>query len=182
MMFITVRYADDRKELFNPDCRSCLLLNNIKERCDCEEDDIVDLSDETGNLKDLLNHPLEYASKYLTPREILVLVKGEKADGDRMTFVPLLENLESDAEFLERLNPPPPKKEERSPSRHSPSRMHPALAQGKRTSLVPKPNKNLTLPLQGRNALSPSMGRRSSRARSQSVQLARTPLSFLKKR
>lgn len=39
--------------------------------------DIVDLSDETGCLKNLLNNPLEYASKFLTGREILILVKGE---------------------------------------------------------------------------------------------------------
>lgn len=29
---------DDKTELFNPDCRNCLLLNNIKERCDCDDD------------------------------------------------------------------------------------------------------------------------------------------------
>lgn len=29
---------DDRQEIFNPNCRSCLLLSNIKERCDCDED------------------------------------------------------------------------------------------------------------------------------------------------
>lgn len=39
--------------------------------------DIVDLSDETGCLKNLMKHPLEYATKFLTSREILVLVKGE---------------------------------------------------------------------------------------------------------
>ncbi|XP_031550612.1 uncharacterized protein LOC116288042 isoform X2 [Actinia tenebrosa] len=158
-MFVIVRYADDRRELFNPDCRSCLLLNNIKERCDCDEDDIVDLSDETGCLKNLIKHPLEYATKFLTSREILVLVKGEK-----------------------RLNPPPPKQKEEKHSspRNSARGMHPGLG-SKRTSLVPRPSKNLGIPQQSRNLLSPNMGRRSSRARSQSVQLSHTPLNLLKK-
>lgn len=31
-------FADDKTELFNPNCRNCLLLSNIKERCDCEDD------------------------------------------------------------------------------------------------------------------------------------------------
>ena len=30
--------SDDKKELFNPDCRNSALLNNIKERCDCDEE------------------------------------------------------------------------------------------------------------------------------------------------
>lgn len=30
--------VDDKRELFNPDCRNCLLLNNIKERCDCDDE------------------------------------------------------------------------------------------------------------------------------------------------
>ncbi|XP_031550611.1 uncharacterized protein CXorf65 homolog isoform X1 [Actinia tenebrosa] len=181
-MFVIVRYADDRRELFNPDCRSCLLLNNIKERCDCDEDDIVDLSDETGCLKNLIKHPLEYATKFLTSREILVLVKGEKTDDNQMTFVPLLESLEDNKEFLERLNPPPPKQKEEKHSspRNSARGMHPGLG-SKRTSLVPRPSKNLGIPQQSRNLLSPNMGRRSSRARSQSVQLSHTPLNLLKK-
>ncbi|KAJ7365953.1 hypothetical protein OS493_002691 [Desmophyllum pertusum] len=90
-MFITVRFADDKSELFNPNCRNCLLLSNIKERCDCEDDDFIDLSDESGSLKNLQSHPLDYGTKYLNEREIFILVKGEKTDGGSMTFVPLLE-------------------------------------------------------------------------------------------
>ena len=39
--------------------------------------DMVDLSDENGSLKNLPLHPLDYATKYLTDRETLVLVKAE---------------------------------------------------------------------------------------------------------
>lgn len=34
----SIFFSDDKTELFNPNCRNCLLLSNIKERCDCEDD------------------------------------------------------------------------------------------------------------------------------------------------
>jgi len=176
-MFITVRFADDKTELFNPNCRNCLLLSNIKERCDCEDDDFIDLSDESGSLKNLQNHPLDYGTKYLNEREILILVKGEKTEGDNMTFVPLLEGMETNKAFLERLNPPPPKPDKlRTPTRESPSRLQADGARGKRASLAPRPKQGqLAPPVSSSRALSP--GRRGSRIRSHSVQLAQAPLS-----
>lgn len=39
--------------------------------------DFIDLSDESGSLKNLQSHPLDYGTKYLNEREILILVKGE---------------------------------------------------------------------------------------------------------
>ena len=39
--------------------------------------DFIELSDESGYLKNLQSHPLDYATKYLNAREILILVKGE---------------------------------------------------------------------------------------------------------
>ena len=46
--------------------------------------DVVDLSDESGALKNLPLHPLDYASKYLKDRETLVLVKGESESTKRL--------------------------------------------------------------------------------------------------
>lgn len=79
--------------------------------------------------------------------------------------------------FLERLNPPPPKPEKiRSTARDSPSRLQVEGARGKRASLAPRPKQNqLAPPVSSSRALSP--GRRGSRMRSQSVQLAQAPLS-----
>lgn len=175
-MFITVKFADDKIELFNPDCRNCLLLSNIKERCDCDDDDFIDLSDESGLLKNLQRYPLDYGTKYLNEREILVLVKGEKTDGDNMTFVPLLEGMESNKAFLQRLNPPPPKPEKvRSASREFPApKLYNEGARGKRASLAPKPRQ--LAPPQSSSTRSLSPGRKGSRIRSQSVQLAPAPL------
>ena len=39
--------------------------------------DFIDLSDESGSLKHLQRYPLDYGTKYLNEREILILVKGE---------------------------------------------------------------------------------------------------------
>lgn len=39
--------------------------------------DFIDLSDESGSLKNLQSHPMDYGTKYLNEREILILVKGE---------------------------------------------------------------------------------------------------------
>lgn len=180
-MFVTVRYGDDRKELFNPNCRNKSLLNNIRERCDCDEEEIIDLSDEEGCLKNLKQHPMDYANKYLNHREILILVKGEKADDESISYVPMLDGLENNAMFLERLNPPPPKNDESSRYDSSTNRLHPALARGKRASLVPRQKNSLNVPTSGggngkTRSLSPA-GRRGSRARSQSVQLNYSPSS-----
>jgi len=94
-----------------------------------------------------------------------------------MTFVPLLEGMETNKAFLERLNPPPPKPEKmRSPTRDSPSRLQTDGARGKRASLAPRPKQGqLAPPVSSSRGLSP--GRRGSRMRSQSVQLAQAPLS-----
>ena len=39
--------------------------------------DFIDLSDESGSLKHLQRYPLDYGTKHLNEREILILVKGE---------------------------------------------------------------------------------------------------------
>ena len=72
----------------------------------------------------------------------------------------------------DRLNPPPKKDETRS-SRESHMRLHPAGARGKRASLAARP-KQLQLPAASTRSLSP--GRKSSRARSHSVQLSHSSL------
>lgn len=109
-MFITVRFGDDKSEIFNPDCRNVILLHNIKERCDCDIEDTVDLSDETGNVMNLLDNPTDYGKHYLTERAAFILVRVERdidGDEDKLVYHPLLQGMESDKDFLDRLNPKP---------------------------------------------------------------------------
>jgi len=105
-MFITVRYGDSEESIFNPNCRTDILLDDIKRRCNCTKDATVDLSDESGNLKYLVNHPLSYASEILKERESFVLIRVEKkgeTEGD--SYTPMLNDMITvTPEFLERLS------------------------------------------------------------------------------
>lgn len=105
-MFITVRFGDCEQSIFNPNCRTELLLDAIKRKCNCTKDATVDLSDELGNLKYLGNHPLSYASEHLKARESFVLIRVEKrgeAEGDY--YIPLLNDMVTiTPAFLERLS------------------------------------------------------------------------------
>ncbi|XP_070534944.1 uncharacterized protein CXorf65 homolog [Ptychodera flava] len=105
-MFITVRYGDSEEALFNPNCRTMLLLENIKQRCRCDEDVEVDLSDNEGNIKYL--HVAEslqkYANEILKERETFVLVKVERSEeSNKAHYVPLLNDDTLDAAFLAKL-------------------------------------------------------------------------------
>ncbi|KAJ7392688.1 hypothetical protein OS493_010339 [Desmophyllum pertusum] len=105
-MFITVRFGDGEESIFNPNCRTNILLEDIKRRCNCTKDVTVDLSDESGNLKYLANHPMSYATEILKERESFVLIRVEKkgeTEGD--SYTPMLNDLIIvTPEFLERLS------------------------------------------------------------------------------
>ncbi|XP_071491175.1 uncharacterized protein [Diadema setosum] len=112
-MFITVRFGDDRSELFNPNCRNVILLDNIRERCNCDDDDVIDLSDEHGSIANLPGHLDDYGKNFLADRGSFILVRVEReteeGDDDRVTYIPLLHGMDNDKDFLSRLNPKPSK-------------------------------------------------------------------------
>lgn len=105
-MFITVRFGDGEESIFNPNCRTDILLDDIKRRCNCNKDATVDLCDESGNLKYLVNHPLSYATELLKEREAFVLIRVEKkgeTEGD--SYTPMLNDIITvTPAFLERLS------------------------------------------------------------------------------
>lgn len=110
--------VDGEESIFNPNCRTNILLEDIKRRCNCTKDGkylrtlrnfnpmycnyqlqcvnccvdsrgtiihivgcfvlaTVDLSDESGNLKYLADHPTTYATEILKARESFVLIRVE---------------------------------------------------------------------------------------------------------
>ncbi|XP_073255421.1 uncharacterized protein CXorf65 homolog isoform X2 [Porites lutea] len=77
-MFITVRYGDCQEALFNPNCMTKVLLEDIKKRCRRGREEIIDLSDESGNLKNLLEHKSEYATEILKARHSFILIRVDK--------------------------------------------------------------------------------------------------------
>eukprot|EP00057_Strongylocentrotus_purpuratus_P003714 XP_003727204.1 PREDICTED: uncharacterized protein LOC100889490 isoform X2 [Strongylocentrotus purpuratus] len=105
-MFITVKYGEKEEALFNPNCKTMLLLEDIKRRCRCSTDVEVDLSDREGNIKHLMESPQRYANEVLKERESFVLIKVEKNDeSSKPHYIPLLNDIEAiDAAFLARLS------------------------------------------------------------------------------
>ncbi|KAK3578689.1 hypothetical protein CHS0354_008547 [Potamilus streckersoni] len=112
-MFVTVKFGDGQSKIFNINCRNDILLHFIKKGCQCSRDDIVDVSDEQGFVKNLRNYPLDYGNDHLKDRETLVLLKvetnGEMDDAmstsDKTIFTPMLVGLENNQEFNDNLNP-----------------------------------------------------------------------------
>ncbi|CAG2235526.1 unnamed protein product [Mytilus edulis] len=110
-MFVTVKYGDDQSKIFNANCRNDILLHSIKEKCKCNSNDIVELSDEDGIVKDLRRHPFEYGVDFLKERETLILLKIEGLyhendfDRSRTIYRPMLVGMENNTEFVETLNP-----------------------------------------------------------------------------
>ncbi|XP_022328980.1 uncharacterized protein CXorf65 homolog [Crassostrea virginica] len=77
-MFILVKYGNNETLLCNPSCAVINLLTNIKRRAGYGNSNVtVDLSDETGLVKELDNHRHDYANKYLTSHETYILVQKE---------------------------------------------------------------------------------------------------------
>ncbi|XP_052237363.1 uncharacterized protein LOC127848791 isoform X2 [Dreissena polymorpha] len=102
-------YIESQQEIFNPCCRTSLLLKNIRSRCNCDNYADIELSDEAGNVKNLRDpgHQQRYASDFLEERETLVLLTVEKSHSDPplIMYKPLLQAGDGvlSEEFLARL-------------------------------------------------------------------------------
>ncbi|XP_071842090.1 uncharacterized protein CXorf65 homolog [Apostichopus japonicus] len=105
-MFITVLYGDHESAIFNPNCKTSLLLENIKTRCHCDSNVEVELSDTQGNIKFLAETPSRYANEVLTERETCILLRILKnGEEQKAEYIPLLNDEEAITEsFLARLS------------------------------------------------------------------------------
>lgn len=108
-MFITVKFGENESLLCNPSCAVVNLLNSIRRRAGYANTNVcLDLSDETGLVKELDAHRHDYATKYLASHGTYILVKKlaavaasvavstsdelESERGSQATYVPLLSN------------------------------------------------------------------------------------------
>ncbi|XP_069080541.1 uncharacterized protein CXorf65 homolog isoform X2 [Pleurodeles waltl] len=73
-MFVTVLHGDNEEALFNIHCRVQLLLEGIKRTCHCEPEVEIELADENGQIKNLLENRHCYASEILSERETCILL------------------------------------------------------------------------------------------------------------
>ncbi|XP_065055194.1 uncharacterized protein LOC135683769 isoform X2 [Rhopilema esculentum] len=86
--------ADNQKALFNPNCKTAVLLDDIKKRCQCHDASILDVSDEKGEIKYLQDHIQDYATEILKGREILILLEmSTNKETKEVTYLPLLKNM-----------------------------------------------------------------------------------------
>eukprot|EP00116_Pleurobrachia_bachei_P019373 sb/3479635/ len=96
-MFIKVLYGDNKEAIFNPQCRTLLLLEHIKEHVGYQPNIDIDLSDENGFIVHLLKSPpLQFASEFLESRRTFILVKVSKHDDGSESVEPMLNNLRAD--------------------------------------------------------------------------------------
>ncbi|XP_061449374.1 uncharacterized protein CXorf65 homolog [Rhineura floridana] len=92
-MFITVLHGENRADIFNIHCKVQRLLDGIKHRCGCENEDEVELADESGQVKNLLQNKHRSAAELLGERETYVLLgvaRGERPSV--IEFKPLLKD------------------------------------------------------------------------------------------
>ncbi|XP_021009526.1 uncharacterized protein CXorf65 homolog [Mus caroli] len=117
-MFIIIKHGDNQEFLVNSNCSVLLLLHYIRKKMKLRKTDTIDLCDESGTMKLLFlsKTPGDYASKFLTARNIYYVCKVERgAPGTRIensykAIVPLLKNpepelvdsLRTQCDFLER--------------------------------------------------------------------------------
>lgn len=149
MVFITVRFGEDRRALFNPNCRNVNLLRDIKIKCNCNIDETIDLSDENGEVANLWSHPEDYGRNFLAERGNFILVRVEKDEDstdERVTYSPMLYGMENQKEFLDRLNPKPVKGKNRRRGGGDDSSSPKSDRRRAKQSTTQSPKKNTTPP------------------------------------
>nr|XP_060643429.1 uncharacterized protein CXorf65 homolog [Anolis sagrei ordinatus]XP_060643430.1 uncharacterized protein CXorf65 homolog [Anolis sagrei ordinatus]XP_060643432.1 uncharacterized protein CXorf65 homolog [Anolis sagrei ordinatus] len=93
-MFITVLHGEHKADIFNIHCQVQILLDGIKRRCGCEDEEEIDLADESGQVKNLLQNKHHSAAELLGERETYVLL-GIATNNERPSeagFIPLLKD------------------------------------------------------------------------------------------
>ncbi|XP_043532742.1 uncharacterized protein CXorf65 homolog isoform X1 [Chiloscyllium plagiosum] len=92
-MFITVLYGDNEHALFNIFCKIPVLLDCIKQNCHREIKAEIDLADESGQVKNLLQNQHCYASDILAERAVYILLGVNKPSrASTPVYIPLLNN------------------------------------------------------------------------------------------
>ncbi|XP_048838742.1 uncharacterized protein C22orf15 [Brienomyrus brachyistius] len=82
-MFVTVQFGENQQEIFNPDCRIIHFIHCLKERCNVDPEERVDLLDTAGELVSLSGRErsAEPASTLLKDRHSYVLVRVIPMEG-----------------------------------------------------------------------------------------------------
>ncbi|WAR11449.1 hypothetical protein MAR_025629 [Mya arenaria] len=89
MVYITVRYGESQREIFNPNCKTNVLLKSIKTKCKCDREADIELSDESETDSDnphILYKPLLQTDDGVLSDEFLarLAVKGNETQQKRV--------------------------------------------------------------------------------------------------
>lgn len=91
-MFITLLHGENNADIFNIHCQVQLLLDGIKKHCAYTEGEI-ELADESGQVKNLLQNRHRCAAELLTERETYILLSAARgATSSDVVFTPLLKD------------------------------------------------------------------------------------------
>ncbi|CAH1778716.1 unnamed protein product, partial [Owenia fusiformis] len=141
----------------------------IRKKCKCSNLDTqhMDLSDEAGAIKNLRNNLNDYGSEYFADRETLILIKVEVSPtGESWTYVPMLTELQTDQDFLAKLNPKTTSSQKQKHKRTksgNDSDDGKTFRQGRRTSIKPSLGERRTSLSQASGDRRGSLLRRNSR-------------------
>ncbi|XP_031426808.1 uncharacterized protein CXorf65 homolog [Clupea harengus] len=96
-MFVTVLSREGRMDLFNLNCRIMNFIHSLKERCQVDPQDSVDLMDKYGELMHLneSEQSTEPACTLLRERQtyILMMVYGSSEGPEGLRYAPLLTDM-----------------------------------------------------------------------------------------
>ncbi|XP_011405052.1 PREDICTED: uncharacterized protein LOC105313374 [Amphimedon queenslandica] len=90
-MFFIVYFGANEEEIFNPECPVRILLEDVKNRCNCTDKDSIGFLDDKRVLVNIADEKsMENAAKYFTDRGVYTLLAIERR-GDATTYVPLVD-------------------------------------------------------------------------------------------
>ncbi|XP_030621114.1 uncharacterized protein C22orf15 [Chanos chanos] len=112
-MFVSVLFGEGRREIFNLNCRIANFIQCLKEKCNVDPQESVDLMDKTGELVNLSEkeQSVHLASTLLKERQIYILIRVSRSNStDGHKYYPLLSDLGRShpelAEVLRKLSNP----------------------------------------------------------------------------
>ncbi|XP_066495800.1 uncharacterized protein CXorf65 homolog [Tiliqua scincoides] len=92
-MFITLLHGENKAHIFNIHCQVQLLLDGIKKHCGYTEEGEIELADESGQVKNLLQNCHRCAAELLTERETYILLSAARGTrSSEIVFTPLLKD------------------------------------------------------------------------------------------
>ncbi|CAL8343050.1 unnamed protein product [Lota lota] len=122
-MFVTVCFGDNRKEMFNLNCKLINFIHDLKERCGLDLKDCVALMDRCGQVTNLWEkeRSAERAGSLLTERHTYVLLRVCRCeDGEGRKHESLLNNLSKShpelSDVLNRMSNPSKERDKRGSS------------------------------------------------------------------